>query len=449
MHCVSCESLIEKDLFEKIKEAKISISHKSGILEIESNSINEEDVRGVVEKLGYKISKEADKNKQANSAKSFTWRDFYQVVIIFILLFIALFLLSKLGLSNYFPTISSDVGILVALLVGLVASLSTCLAMVGGLVMGLSSQYKVTTNEHDTEKISLAKRSKPQIFFHLGRVLGFFLLGGVLGYLGGAVRYSTSFTGFLTMLVALVMLYIALQILGILPNITKLGFYLPKKLSGGIFNIKTKDKPMLIAFLGSLTFFLPCGFTQSMQLAAIASGGFLPGALIMSFFAIGTIPVLFAVGLGSSYAQHKKFSVLKKIIAVLIIMFAFYSLNSGLVLSGSRFSLDFWTQFVKAENNNIDVVKESTSDSQTVQLDIDYTFKQREIRIKKDVPVKFVVNPIRVTGCSNEVIIPSLGLSTGKLTNGKKVTLEFTPTKTGSIPFSCWMGMINGKFIVY
>ena len=449
MHCVSCESLIERSLLEKIKEAKISISHKNGVLEIESNNINEVEVKELVEKLGYKISKEIDKNKKTRVASSFTWRDFYQVVIIFILLFIALFLLSKLGLSNYFPTIGSDVGILVALLIGLVASLSTCLAMVGGLVMGLSSQYKVAASENGLEKVSLTKRSRPQIFFHLGRVLGFFLLGGFLGSLGGAVRYSTSFTGFLTMLVALVMLYIGLQILGILPNITKLGFYLPKKLSGGIFNIKTKDKPMLIAFLGALTFFLPCGFTQSMQLAAIASGGFLQGALIMSFFAIGTIPVLFAVGLGSSYAQHKKFSVLKKIIAVLIIMFAFYSLNSGLILSGSRFSLDFWTKFVEAKNNGTNIIKESSSDSQTVQLDIDYTFKQREIRIKKGVPVKFVINPIRVTGCSNEVIIPSLGLSTGKLKDGKKVILEFTPTKTGNIPFSCWMGMINGKFIVY
>ena len=72
----------------------------------------------------------------------------------------------------------------------------------------------------------------------------------------------------------------------------------------------------------------------------------------------------------------------------------------------------------------------------------------KEFKIKKDVLVKFVVNAIRVTGCSDEVIISRLGLTTGKLKNGDKVTLEFTPTKSGVLPFSCWMGMINGRFIV-
>jgi len=45
------------------------------------------------------------------------------------------------------------------------------------------------------------------------------------------------------------------------------------------------------------------------------------------------------------------------------------------------------------------------------------------------------------------VIIPRLGLSSGKFTSGINV-VEFTPTEIGPLPFSCWMGMAGGTFIV-
>ena len=51
----------------------------------------------------------------------------------------------------------------------------------------------------------------------------------------------------------------------------------------------TAFAPILI---GVSTFFLPCGFTQSMQVAALASGSFISSSMIMLTFAIGTLPVL-------------------------------------------------------------------------------------------------------------------------------------------------------------
>lgn len=70
------------------------------------------------------------------------------------------------------------------------------------------------------------------------------------------------------------MFYIGLHILNIVPSITRFGFHLPKKLTTKIDDLQQKESPFIPAIIGVLTFFLPCGFTQSMQLAAVASGSF-------------------------------------------------------------------------------------------------------------------------------------------------------------------------------
>ena len=169
-------------------------------------------------------------------------------------------------------------------------------------------------------------------------------LGGLLGSIGSKINYSLSFTGYLTVVIALIMFYIGLQILGIVPNITKLGFHLPKIFSRKIDDIDGNGSHFAPVLLGILTFFLPCGFTQSMQLAAVVSSSFITGALIMGFFALGTLPVLFSVGLGSTYAKKERMRLFNQIIGVVILFFAFYSFNSGLVLAGSPVTIDFWNK---------------------------------------------------------------------------------------------------------
>ena len=55
--------------------------------------------------------------------------------------------------------------------------------------------------------------------------------------------------------------------------------------------------------LGGLTFFLPCGFTQALQLYVLAKGDVLTGALTMLAFALGTLPALLSLSALSSFAK--------------------------------------------------------------------------------------------------------------------------------------------------
>ena len=66
--------------------------------------------------------------------------------------------------------------------------------------------------------------------------------------------------------------------------------------------------------------------------------------------------------------------------------------------------------------------------------------------LKKGVPVKWVINGQQLNGCNNGIKVPSLGLQFN-IKAGEQ-TIEFTPNQAGTIQWSCWMGMIQGQFIV-
>lgn len=442
MHCKSCEVLLENELRKLDDVQKCEVSHRSGSAEVRCvDAVPRQKIIEIIKRCGYQVVTAGEKNRAPQSKK--TWRDYLQIILIIIGVTIGAFLINKIEIAKFFPDFGSQVNVMIALLLGVVASLSTCLVLVGGIVLSFGNMYPVP----ESAPHPFWNRALPHVYFHVGRIGGFILLGGILGLVGSKLNYSVAFTGYFTIVIALVMLYIGLQILGILPNITKLGFHLPKRFSHRVHQLQASDHHLAPILIGALTFFLPCGFTQSMQLAAVASGNFFAGAAIMGAFALGTLPALLAVGIGSSYAKKQKFNLLNRVIGVIIIFFALYSLNSGLVLTGSSFTLDFW------KNGNNATVPASVTDNnstndaiQTVKMNVDWDFNPTEFQVKKGVPVRWEITGINITGCSNEVVIPKLGLSK-KLKEGLNV-LEFTPTESGNLPFSCGMGMLNGHFIV-
>ena len=84
---------------------------------------------------------------------------------------------------------------------------------------------------------------------------------------------------------------------------------------------------------------------------------------------------------------------------------------------------------------------------QTIHMNVtSYGWEPASFALKKGVPVKWVIDGQRITGCNRGIKVPSLGLSFD-IKPGIQ-TIEFTPTQEGTIPWSCWMGMIKGTFIV-
>jgi sulfite exporter TauE/SafE len=86
------------------------------------------------------------------------------------------------------------------------------------------------------------------------------------------------------------------------------------------------SKYIIPALLGLITFILPCGFTQSMQFQAIASGDLVTGALLMGIYALGTFPVLALISLTSiKLSNGKNKDIFFTTAGILILLFASYT----------------------------------------------------------------------------------------------------------------------------
>lgn len=99
------------------------------------------------------------------------------------------------------------------------------------------------------------------------------------------------------------------------------------------------------------------------------------------------------------------------------------------------------------EKSVLPLASQDAGGEQMISMEVSKnSFSPNKFTLRKGVPVKWVINAIELDECNEAIIVPQLGLDI-KLKPGVQV-IEFTPTESGEIPWSCWMGMIPGVFIV-
>lgn len=312
-HCASCKILIEDILNEQPFVVKSNVNLKNETVEIEMNTEQNIDeiatiLTDKIKSNGYSLSVEKELNK--NKKDDVIWKAI-PIGLVFLVLF---FILQKSGILNL--GIGGKTTPMTSFIVGLIASVSSCLAIVGGLVLSLSAKIS-EDNISDT---------KTFILFHTGRLVSFALLGGVLGLIGNAIGISFTFSAILGIVASIVMLLLGLNLVGVFKK-SKV------TLPSGVFNFfrKVEHKTLTPLIIGFATFFLPCGFTQAMQVAAISSGSFMSGLLIMFAFALGTLPVLSILSFGSaSFAQGKHAPLFFKSAGVVVVGLGIFALLAGL-----------------------------------------------------------------------------------------------------------------------
>jgi len=84
---------------------------------------------------------------------------------------------------------------------------------------------------------------------------------------------------------------------------------------------------------------------------------------------------------------------------------------------------------------------------QEVNITVKGGYTPDTIVVKKGKPVRLHFTRQESALCSEVVVFDKLGQS-AKLPEGQSVTLEFTPSEAGEIPFQCQMGMLRGKVVV-
>lgn len=326
MHCAACVTLTEQELGENPNISKVKASLAQRCVEVTGEFGNKtaqvvaDELTVVLKPHGYTLSLEQQKRKAQ-------WSDFKlaaPIALAFVLVFIAL---QKMGLVNLIT--ASKVSYGTAFFIGLIASVSTCMAVVGGLVLSMSANF---AKEGDPTAPFGASKMRPQILFHLGRLVSFFILGGVIGLLGSAFQLGSTGTFVLSLLVALVLLILGINLLDVFPWAKRLQLTMPKRLGKRVIALKNVNHTITPLLVGVATFFLPCGFTQSMQIYSLTTGSFLTGALIMSSFALGTLPVLSLLSFTSLGIKDKAQSgVFFKAAGLIVIFFGLFNLINSLV----------------------------------------------------------------------------------------------------------------------
>ncbi len=428
MHCVSCEILLKKAI-EKIPWVTLDdVSHKKWYIDVTyKTNAQRRAIEKAIEENNFSLWNPPNLvGKDIIILKNIAF--ILSVWVILLILFVINYFFD---LNGYLPD-TSKLTYWGAFLIGLIASVSTCLAITGGIVIGFSKFLDTASSK--------IQHIQVQLGFQIGRMLGFFLWGGLLWLTGKLINISFSFTGILTFLMGILFIYMGLYIFGMFPSISRFGIHMPKSFVDKIESLWT---PRYAPLVGALTFFLPCGFTQTLQLIAIASGSFLVWGLTMLAFSLGTFPVLFSVWLWSSYFNERKTPIFNTIIAGILVIFWVLTLtNSSKLLayylpgSGSsteqETTLDPWDfEEIRVSHNG-------------------WSTEPAEINLKKWKNYRVIITPTsNGLGCMGTQVIPKLRSKISYVQKWQDIIYDFTSDMSGTYDIVCAsMGMSQGKIVI-
>lgn len=363
--------------------------------------------------------------------------------------------------------------LVLVVLLGVAAGLSTCMALVGGLVLAVSARHaqvlatRAAAPGPGTARSapSTWQRLRPHVAFNAGRVIGFGLLGALLGAVGSAVRLSGGAVALVTVVVSLAMVAVGVQLTAVSPRLAGRTVALPESLSrrlrlddradGGYRDTRT-------AALGAATFLLPCGFTQAVQLYAISTGDPARAGAVMALFALGTVPGLLAIGGLTSLVPSRRPTTAPRFLrfaGVAVVAFAVLNLSgAATVLAPGVFGGQLGGQVsgqvggrgaaasagasgAAAVSDNV-TLEDGVQVMRTTQVVDGY--EPQLATVVAGTPVRWEIDSVAAS-CASALLAPDLGGGPAPVLLPPGVTtLEFTPERPGRLYYTCAMGMYTG-----
>ncbi|MDR1833828.1 MAG: sulfite exporter TauE/SafE family protein [Propionibacteriaceae bacterium] len=434
MTCRACEQRVAKALRQVpgVRSAQVSQSKGKAFI-VSDGKLDAAAVKMAVEKAGYTLGLH-ERPWLAKNRK--VWADAAIGVAAVLLIALAWNLLGLDRAGAAVGEAATGGNLVFVLLLGVAASLSTCMALVGGIVMSLSASYGKRHPDAAGRRLL-----RPQLMFNAGRVIGFALLGAGIGAIGGVFSLSGRWLAIAMLAAALVMGWLGLRLTGVSPRLSAYSLTLPPSLTarlgpGGGY----RDVNALL--LGTASFFLPCGFTQAVQVYALSTGSWLQAGLVMGLFAIGTTPGLLGVGVLPALAKGARAERIFHFTGVAVLAFAVVNAMGAVnVLRPAGFEPPAAVSAPAGRSANVS----DEGGAQVVRTVVSgYGYEPGAAVVYAGEPVKWLLD-VQALGCASVVDGSSLGLGTASLAAGEN-TLEFTLGEPGTYRYSCAMGMYQGTF---
>ena len=465
MTCINCKKAIENGLGNITGVESVSVNYKTGKCEItiDTGLVGWKDIFNAIENLGYTVGN----NKKTDLI------NIVSIVVIIVSLYYFLEQTGLLNLLNFEKVADSTMGFGMLFVIGLMTSVH-CIAMCGGI--------NVSQCLSENKKFS----GLSPVMYNLGRVVSYTVIGFVLGFAGMLfgtgenLGVSSIIQGLIKSFAGIYMVIMGVNMLGFVPQIKRLTFHLPNFI--GKFRVKN-SQPFVVGLLNG---FMPCGPLQSIQLVALATGNPFTGGLSMFAFSLGTVPLMLGLGSLVSVLGKRFTDRMMTVGAVLVTVMGLAMVSQGASLTGMIKSENLMVLVVMlafmciVENINfnkrqvktvslmiilfigiftsrfmaINYVSENDESSYHMENGVQVVESQLasgkypSIKVKKDVPVRWIINAPdgSINGCNYKIYINSYGIE-HTFQKGENI-IEFTPTKSESIGYSCWMGMIKGNINV-
>ena len=430
MHCNACKILIEKAIIDVKNVSGVKANVRKWTVEVSYDKVepNFEEIEKAIKESWYQVCDYKVKKAWFTNDKM-NYLIFFLSLIWFLILY---FLIKKFWwISSDFSTEEWELSFGFAALIWLIAWFSSCMAIVWWLVLAISSKWN---NENwDTKFVN---KFIPHIWFNLWRMVWFWILWWILWLLWGILKLSPIFLSVMTLIVGIILILLWLNLTKISPKFdTLLALPTWKLFQKWSERIRNKNRIIYAILWWFLTFFLPCGFTFSMQLYALSTWDFVTWAIIMIAFAIGTLPWLLWIWILSSIFIWKVAKIFYQIVGVLVILLWVYNISNV-----------WWNIEWLIINNEI-------SQSQTVEtINMVYTSKGLEpssitVELWKTYQI-IIDSKTTVYSCMSTITLPWLDNSIKEIKKWEQIIFEFTPTKKWTFGFNCAMWVSHNAEII-
>jgi len=452
---ISKDEIKDKIKSSDYKEEESEEDEEIRILENKLAQKREEAKKRLEEKLEKSYKKNKDKEKVIVNDEEIEKEGFFDKIGLYILIgsvILLLFVVYYFFFRNFqlpeisIPQLGENTGLILLFAAGILTGFH-CISMCGGFVVSYTA--KNALNGH--------KSFKQHLVYGGSKVISYTIIGGIFGLIGGVVAFSIGLRSWVAVLAGLFMIFYALSMFGI--KFFRRFQFNPKFLTRIASSESSKfngpySRPLVTGLLNGL--FIACGPLQAMYLYAMGTGSFVSGATSLFAFGLGTLPVMLGFGSLATIISHKTTQKILKISAIIVLILGLIMLNRGLTLMGSSYNYDSIKAKISGGNANQANINTGATETnnvkiengvQIVNMDVDGSgYHPNSFVLKQGVPVKWNINVKQLFSCTNELVMNEYDIDF-YLKQGLNV-IEFTPDKTGTISFTCGMGMLHGSFIV-
>lgn len=438
MTCVNCQIRIQKQLkqTEGIIDASVSYDNGTADIEYDERKISLDTITNIIERMDYRVLSEAERKK----------KDIIRTFCLLIIILSLYILLQSIGILNMLvPSRLADtkMGYGMLFVIGMLTSVH-CIAMCGGINM---SQCLLPENFDKEKRKGKLTTVLPTLAYNMGRVCSYTIIGFLLGAVGLLFGAGTKvgipiwLQGIIKIAAGLLMVIMGINMLNLFPELRKFKFPMPKFIIGRIGRERAKSRhPFWIGIFNGL---MPCGPLQSMWIVALAAGNPFAGALSMFLFSLGTVPLMMGLGSVVSVLGKKFSSKAMTVGAVFVTILGLAMLSQGSSLSG----FDIYDLLPKQKNETVISEAEIVDGKQVVNSSLS-SGRYPDIAVQTGIPVRWVIDAPEgsINGCNYKIIIQEYDIDY-TFHEGENI-IEFVPDNTGTVRYSCWMGMIHGTILV-